>query len=89
MTKRDISDLRDKLFDTLDALKDKENPMDIDRAKAITQVAAVIVDSAKAEVEMMRVTGGLGSGFIPIKTVGTLPAQQDPGKPSITVHRLR
>jgi hypothetical protein len=69
---KNIDDLRSHLFETLAALKDKENPMDIDRAKAVATVAGVIVDSAKVEVESMRLTGSLGSGFVP-----ALPA---PGK---------
>lgn len=63
---RNIEDLRTHLFETLEALKDKEHPMDLDRAKAVAGVAQVIVDSARVEVEMSRVTGGLvGSGFLP------------------------
>ncbi len=89
MSKHNIDDLRDELFDTLKALKDPVKPMDIDRAKAITRVAAVIVDSAKAEVEMVRVTGGVGSGFIPIKVFGALQAPKEDGKGAVTVHRIR
>ena len=60
-----IEDLRNHLFETLEALKDKEHPMDIERAKAIANVAKVVVDSAKVEVDHLKVTGGKGSGFIP------------------------
>lgn len=60
-----IEDLRNHLFETLEALKDKENPMDIERARAVADVAKVIVDSAKVEVDHLRVVGGTGSGFIP------------------------
>lgn len=64
-----ITHLRDTLFDTLQRLKDKDNPMEIDRAIAITKVASVIVDTAKVEVDHMRITGGTGSGFIPAQSV--------------------
>jgi hypothetical protein len=64
-----ITHLRDTLFDTLQRLKDKDNPMEIDRAIAITKVAGVIVDTAKVEVDHMRITGGTGSGFIPAQSV--------------------
>ena len=63
--KNKIEDLRNHLFATLEALQDKDNPMDIDRARAIAEVAGKITDSAKVEVEMLRITGGTGTGFIP------------------------
>jgi hypothetical protein len=61
-----INDLRNHLFETIEALKDKEKPMEIDRAKAIAGIAHEIIETAKAEVDMLRVTGTkVGSGFIP------------------------
>lgn len=66
MAKNKINDLRDHLFETLEALKDPDKPMDIERAKAVADVARVIVDSAKVEVQFLQVTGGLKStGFLP------------------------
>ena len=63
---KNIEDLRTHLFETLEALKDKTNPMELDRAKTVANVAQVIVDSARVEVEMARVTGErVGSGFLP------------------------
>lgn len=68
--KNKIEDLRNHLFETLEALKDKEKPMEIDRAKAIAQVAGVIIESAKAETRHLEVIGGgKGSGFIPFDEV--------------------
>lgn len=55
--KNKISDLRNHLFETLEALKDEEKPMDIARAKAISEVAQTIINSAKVEIEFMEVTG--------------------------------
>ena len=63
--KNKIEDLRNHLFETLEALKDEDKPMDIDRAKTISEVAGVIVESAKAEVKFLEAVGGTGSGFIP------------------------
>lgn len=63
-TKNKIADLRDHLFATLEALRDEEKPMDIERAKAIADVARVVVDSAKVEVAFIEATGEVGSGFI-------------------------
>jgi hypothetical protein len=51
MTKNKLSDLRDHLFETLEALKDKESPMEIQRAKAIADVAQAIINSATVEVK--------------------------------------
>lgn len=63
--KNNIVDLRNHLFETLEALKDPEKPMDIDRAKAIVEVSKAITETAKVEVDFLRVAGGTGSGFIP------------------------
>lgn len=63
-----IQDLRTHLFATLEGLRDKTNPMDIDRAKAVADVAQTIINSAKVEVEHLKVTGQAGgSGFIPLE----------------------
>lgn len=62
--KNKIEDLRNHLFVTLEALLDESKPMDLDRAKAVADVAQVLVNSAKVEVDFIKATGGLGSGFI-------------------------
>jgi len=59
-----MDDLRNHLFATLEALQDKQNPMDIERAKAIATVADVLVETAKVEVQFIEAAGGKGSGFI-------------------------
>lgn len=62
-----ITDLRNHLFMALEALNDKENPMSVDRAKAIAEVAQVVINSAKVEVEMVKVTKKLpASDFMPL-----------------------
>lgn len=64
--KNKIEDLRDHLFETLEALKDDEKPMEIARAKTIADVAQVIINSAKIENEFLKITGGIKStGFLP------------------------
>lgn len=64
--KNKIEHLRNHLFATLEALQDEDKPMDIDRAKAIADVAQVVVNSAKIEVDFIRATGReRGTGFIP------------------------
>lgn len=68
--KNKIVDLRDHLFATLESLRDDDKPMELDRARAVAEVAKVIVESAKVEVQMLKVTGGLNvTGFIPEEAV--------------------
>lgn len=62
-----INDLRAHLFATLERLRDEENPMAIERAKAVSDVAQTIINSAKVEVDHQRITGQSGSGFIPLE----------------------
>lgn len=61
-----MTDLRNHLFATLEALQDPDKPMEIDRAKAIAEVGKVLVDSAKVEVMFLKVMDGDGqsTGFI-------------------------
>lgn len=76
---RNIDDLRDHLFETLAALRNKDAPMELDRAKAIADVGKVIVESAKAENDFMKITGAAqGSGFIPAAEGKTIPAAPAP-----------
>ena len=44
-----ISALRTTLFDTLQAVKSGE--MDIDRARAVSDIAQTIINTAKAEID--------------------------------------
>jgi hypothetical protein len=60
-----IAELRKHLFETIDALKDEKKPMDIERAKTISEVAQTIINSAKVEVDYMRLRGDKGSSFVP------------------------
>lgn len=94
-----IDQVRSALMDTLTDLRDKANPMDIERAKAVAQVATVLVDTAKVENEYLKITNLGHSGFLEPATSGVagLPApQQGDGTPTAhvpfpatTVHRLR
>lgn len=52
-----IEDLRNHLFATLEGLLDKDEPLEIDRAKAVADVAQVIVNSAKVEVDYFKAIG--------------------------------
>jgi hypothetical protein len=65
-TKNKISHLRDHLFAVIEALQDKDEPMDLERARTVAAVAQVIVNTATAETKYMQVTGSMqGTGFIP------------------------
>lgn len=80
----DINTLRQHLFDTLAALKDKDRPMDIERAKAVSEVAQVIINTAKVEVEFLKANPGhKDSGFL------NAPQQLPPGITAITRHTLK
>lgn len=53
MPKNKIEDLRNHLFATLEALQDEDDPMEVERAKTIADVAQVIVNSAKIEERLL------------------------------------
>lgn len=81
-----ITAMREHLMATLASLRDRDNPMDVDRARAVAQVAGVLVESAKVEVEYIRVTGGEHSHFLQTEhDQVALPA----GIVGITRHRLQ
>lgn len=58
MAKNKISDLRDHLFETIEALKDLDKPMEVARAQAISNVAMAIIETAKVEVALVKAVGG-------------------------------
>lgn len=79
----DVTQLREMLFDTINQLKDPSKPMDLDRAKTIADVAQVIINSAKVEVDHAKITGGIPStGFLPEKNVSGEP------RPASYVHKI-
>ena len=76
-----IADLRGHLFAALRGLTDKDAPMDIERAKAVSDIAQTIINSVKVEVDHLKIVGGSGSGFIPDQTA--MPPPPVPGQPSL------
>lgn len=80
----DIDTLREHLFDTLKALKDPDKPMEIERAKAITDTAQVIINCAKVEVDFLKANGSIETKFfskpaLPSPTSGSsLPNNANP-----------
>ena len=59
-----IHQLRDHLLQTLASLRDRTNPMEPDRARAVAQVASVLVDTARVEVDFIKATGQDTSQFM-------------------------
>ena len=97
MTQRNhIDTVRDHLLETLSALRDRQQPMEVERARAIAEVATVLVNSAKVEVDYLRATNQTSTPFLevpPDRQYVPLPAEGEDASPngitSITQHRLR
>lgn len=70
---KNINDLREALFDTIAALQDEVNPLDLERAKTIGSIAKVLVEAAKAETNHIKILDSIrtaqdeGTQFIPTK----------------------
>ena len=95
MSNPHIDQVRQSLLATLADLRNKEQPMDIERAKAVAQVASVLVDTAKVENEYLKITGQDRSNFLetpPDEILGVPridgPAAHNPFPTSIR-HRLQ
>lgn len=78
-----VDDLRDHLFATLDGLR--AGTMDVERAKAISEVAQTIINSAKVEVEAARL---VDAGEAPKFLAGTGRPALPSGINGIHRHRL-
>lgn len=94
MTTPHIDQVRQSLLDTLADLRNKDTPMDIERAKAVASVASVLVDTAKVENEYLKITGQDKSNFLeaaPDEALG-IPRIDGPSAhnpfPNVTRHRL-
>ena len=92
-TTNNISTVRQALLDTITDLRRADNPMEIDRARAISEVAQTVINSAKVEVEYLKVTGQFNAPFLDKPTeppaITTTEGQLPPGIKSITRHRLQ
>lgn len=91
MTTAHINTLRDHLMQTLASLRDRDNPMEPDRARAIGQVASVLIDSARVEVDYIKATGADRSDFLEgapsVPQIGAEPTAHNPF-PAVLRHRL-
>lgn len=80
---KNITDLRETLFATLQAIKD--GSLDLDKARQVNEVAKTIVETAKVEVDYLRVSGGGECGFLDAAIgAGNLP----PGITGVVRHRI-
>lgn len=91
MSNPHIDQVRSALLDTLSDLRNKEQPMDIERAKAVAQVAGVLVDTAKVENEYLKLTGQDRSNFL--EQPSDIPRVDGPAAhnpfPTVVRHRLQ
>lgn len=80
MAKKNIDDLRELLFSTIEGVK--AGTLDVERAKMIGELSQVMVNSAKVEVQYAQATGQKGSGFL------EAPAQLPTGITGVHQHRM-
>ena len=81
--KNKLSDLRNHLFATLESLTEAHGdslkmPIEIERAKAVSEVAQTIINSAKLELQYLELAGGenLKSEFLDTKPAPALIADK-------------
>lgn len=79
---KNISDLRDGLFEAMQLLKDGK--LSVEQAKAISEMGQVIINSAKVEVDYIRANNGGEMPFLEAVGNDNLP----PGVVGVTRHRL-
>ena len=72
-----IRDLRADLAATIRALREKT--MTVEEARAVSEVGQTLINSAKVEVDMLRVLGRrqvTSTGFVPLEHEDTLAQQE-------------
>lgn len=79
---KNISDLRDAMFDTMAGLKD--GSISVEQAKAMAGIGQVLIASAKVEVDYIRANNGGETPFLEAIGADNLP----PGVTGITRHRI-
>lgn len=88
-----IDQVRSALLDTLNALRNKDNPIDLDRVKAMVAVSNTLVDTARVENDYLKLTGQSRSAFLADQSAGTVriandgPTPHNPFPVSVS-HRL-
>ncbi len=77
MQKQNIGDLRGHLFDAIEQLK--SGRMDVKTAQAVAQLGDVVVQSAKVEVDFLKLSGQARSEFLLLEdggSGGTTPSNE-------------
>ena len=89
-TPKTVDELRERLFAAIDAVK--TGAISCDQARQISDLAQVVVNSAKVEVEHLRLVDGARSKFLPAPDPDladrTPKATWPPGITGVTRHRL-
>jgi aconitase B len=71
MARNKIEDLRNLLFEQIEKLMDDDADVDKEtaKAKAISKLADTIINSAKVEIDFLKMMGneGTGTGFITVE----------------------
>lgn len=88
MSTKNISHLRDHLFNQLDMLCDLNKPVDLERARMVCEVSEQIIDTARVEIQFAAVMKGAvtlpfienqdGANERPNTPQQSLPHQSDP-----------
>jgi hypothetical protein len=78
-----IQDLRERLFDAIDGVKN--GTMSVDKAKTVADLAQVVVNTAKVEVDYLRANNGGETPFLEASSAANLPE----GITGIRQHRLK
>jgi hypothetical protein len=73
-----LDDLRERLFDAIDGVK--SGSLAVDKARAINDIGQSIINSAKVEVEYLRVSAQKQSRFLGTAATA-LPAPGEDGVP--------
>ena len=65
--KNTLTDLHNHLFETLEKLTDPDEPLDVERAKAVCRVADTLIESAKVELQFMELMGKEDNNYIRLR----------------------
>jgi hypothetical protein len=85
MKEKTITDLRDRLFEMIDAVKN--GTVDIEKAKVVNELGKTIIHSAKVEVDFLRVSDRDSSYFIQPPILSSEQKAQS-GITGIVQHRI-
>lgn len=87
MSTKNINDLRESLFDTMQRLKD--GSITIEQAKVMADIGQTIINTAKVEVDYIKAGGGKdNSQFIEDASKSNTNNALPPGITGITVHKM-